>query len=332
MTSLTDLHLKVEVAEDAVFDDVASEADIYECFRLLLGRLPARRELQEHSFRAGQPLNDVVRSFLNSPEHSARNLREAGDYGTKIAELTGFRMFVMPEDAVLGREICETGDYETNVSGVFRRMLKPGMRVLDIGANVGFYSLLSASLIGEEGRVWALEPSPRNAAFLLASLQLNGFKNVELIQAAASYKWEVLSFFADSTNGVTETRVASDPASLGQTVQALPASAIVPAGERMDIVKMDIEGAEGKALLGIFDLLKEHKPAVFAEFSPTNMPARSGMTGEEFLDLFYLLGYKLALLEPSGVVDCGTDPAKVMAGFEKAQQYHVDLLATPVGE
>lgn len=312
------------------FDTLASDTDIFECFRLLLGRFPSEREFQEHCWRVGQPLDLVVASILNSPEFSSRGLLEAKDFGAAVKQLDGYTMYVTPSDMVIGRTIWETGDYETNVSQVFRKMVMPGMGVLDIGANIGFYAMLSCSLVGSTGKVWALEPSPRNVAFLLASKNLNGFDQLEVVQAAASFRWEVLSYFEDSTNGITGKNAgSSNPADYRETVQALPGSAIIPQGERVDVIKIDIEGFEGKAILGIHDLLAQQRPVVFSEFSPESMPERSEMKAEEYLELFYALNYHLTALLESGQVNCGDDPARLMGLFESAKSNHIDILATP---
>jgi FkbM family methyltransferase len=323
--------MNVEYSDDCgEFSNAATEGDILGCFRLLLGRLPSKREYKEHSCRVGQPLDVVTASFLNSPEFTERKLIGSQQFRAEIRELEGFRMFVTPDDLIIGREIYETGNYEVNVSAIFWQMLRPGMRVLDIGANVGFYSLLSASRVGPQGRVWAIEPSSRNVTFLLASKQLNQFLNLEIIQAAASDRWEVLSFFADSTNGITISRSASDPSGYGETVQALPAATVIPPAETLDIVKIDIEGSEGKAVLGIYELLRNHKPAVFSEFSPESMMERSEMVPEEYLELFYSLGYQITTLLETGPVRCGTERSRVLEIFKRADKNHIDILATPI--
>jgi FkbM family methyltransferase len=312
---------------EAVFPGNATELDIYECFRLLLGRFPLSKELQEHVSRAGKPLREVVTSFLNSPEFAKRGLMQHAGFGTELRTVQGFQMYVPVEDIAVGGEIASTGDYEPAVSHVFRTVVRPGMRVLDIGANIGFYSLLASSLVGTSGKVWAVEPNPRNVSLIHASRKANSFPNLFLVQGAASDRWEVLRLFTDASNGVTEAWVGEGVAVAGEPVQAFPVSAFLPPNEKIDVIKIDIEGSEGKVLAGMQELLRAYKPLVFSEFTPLAMPSRSGMSGADYLQFFYSLGYKLSVLWPKTEVQCGFEASRVMS--ELSESNHVDLLARP---
>ena len=272
-------------------------------------------------------LEGVVSSFLNSPEFAKRGLLDSGQVRSTIQKLRGFQMHVPTDDLIIGREIIETGAWERHVSSIFRKLLRHGMRVLDIGANIGFYTLLSAAGVGATGRVWAIEPNPRNVAFLLANCRLNQFGHVEVIQAAASDRWEVLRIFTDFTNGVIEPVQGDDPAGFGQTVQGLSVSAVLPAGEKIDLIKIDVEGAEGRALRGVEPLLRRCKPTILSEFQPASMPARSAMSPEEYLNYLYSVGYRLTVLQDAGPIDCGLDPSRVMDCVSRSQSNHIDLLA-----
>ncbi len=327
-TSLTIFH--VADAPGAVFVEQATEFDIFQCYRLLLGRLPTSEELQAQCLRVGAPLQEVVSGFLNSPEFARRELLQRPASTIELRLVQGFKMFVPVDDVAVGREIADSGDYEVKVSRLFRSLLKEGMRVLDIGANIGFYSLLSSLAVGPSGKVWAVEPNPRNVALINASRTANSFSNLSIFQAAASDQWELLTLFPDGSNGVTESRPITDPSQAGETVQAFPVSAILPPDQELDVVKIDIEGAEGKALRGIAELLRRSKPVIFTEFTPNALPDRSGMSAEEYLSFFYGLGYEVSVLGSEGESKCGTDSSLVMAELPGAQFDHLDLVARPV--
>jgi FkbM family methyltransferase len=303
--------------------------DIFQCYRLLLGRLPTSEELQSQCLRVGAPLQEVVSGFVSSPEFARRELLQKPST-VELRKVQGFKMFVPVDDHAVGREIADQGDYEVKVSHPFRKLLKQGMHVLDIGANIGFYSLLSSSAVGPSGKVWALEPNPRNVALINASRAANSFSNLSIFQAAASDRWELLTLFADGSNGVTESRSITDPSQAGETVQAFPVSAILQPNQKLHIVKIDIEGAEGKALRGIEELLRRTKPVIFTEFTPGAMPDRSGVSATEYLEFFYRLGYEIGVLRDSGELKCGTDPSRVMEELPRVQSNHLDLVARPV--
>lgn len=315
--------------EDAgSFHDLATKDDVFACFRLLLGRFPGRREYEEHCDVAGSPLLEVVSHFVNSPEFADRGIVGLRRFRAEICELNGFRMYIAPADPVIGRQLSETGDYEPEVSSVFRGTLRPGIGVLDIGANIGYYSMLAASRIGSTGRVWAIEPNPHNVAFLLASRDLNRFRNLQIVQAAASDRWDILQYFSASSNGITRSVGEGSPEGFGETVQAIPAAAIFGPDDTLDVVKIDVEGAEGKAIRGLVSVLLKYKPAIFSEFSPDAMPERSGMSGEGYLQYLHSLGYRLSVLSPTGPIDCGKDSSRVMGIFANSDRLHLDLLAT----
>ena len=315
--------------DDEPLRSLATKDDVFACFRLLLGRLPGRLEFDEHCSAVGSPLSEVVSQFVSSPEFADRGLSGMRRLRSLVKQLDGFEMHIAPDDPVIGRQLNEAGNYEPEVSGVFRRLLIPGMRVLDIGANIGFYSMLAASRVGEAGRVWAIEPNPHNVAFLLANRRLNGFQNLEIVQAAASDRWEVLQYFSAASNGITRPVTEGDPETSGDTVQAVPAAAILPKGERVDLVKIDVEGAEGKVLLGLEPVLRKYRPTIFSEFTPSTMSTRSAMSGEEYLAFLHALDYDLTVLSAGGNVDCGQDSAQVMSMVADLGSFHVDLLARP---
>ncbi|HEX7360790.1 MAG TPA: FkbM family methyltransferase [Bryobacteraceae bacterium] len=313
--------------EGGPFHPVATVDDIFNCFRLILGRLPNRCEWGPHSARAGEQLDDVVASYFNSVEFSNRLLmRRTGNFASLVS-LDGFALYASPEDAAVGRHIIATGTYEPNVSEVFRRTVKPGMHVLDVGANIGFYTMLGASLVGPKGKVWAVEPNPDNVRMILASRAKNRFEHVAVIQGAAGETWETMCIFPDASNA-TVTRVsAAEPSQFPPTVLSLPLDVLL--GEnRVDVIKIDVEGSEGCSLRGALQVLRRDRPTIFCEFTPEALPSISKMTAEQFLQFLTDLDYDLTvLLDDSG--ECGQDIAKVMSYYEQSHLGHLDLLARP---
>ena len=172
--------------------DKADRADVLACFRLILGRNPHAEEWPGHSARVGEPLAGVVASYVNSLEFSRRGLLERNlTEGLALTALPGFRIYTADDDAAVGRHV--RGDnYEADVTAVFRRFVRPGMHVIDIGANIGYFTMLSASLAGGGGSVLAVEPNPRNARLLEASRRANGFDHVTLAQVAAGARTGLL--------------------------------------------------------------------------------------------------------------------------------------------
>jgi FkbM family methyltransferase len=319
---MTSSQARIFREDQIAFDAKASESDILNCFRLILGRYPSRSEWLGHMVHVGEPLSSVVALYVDSVEY--QTLRNSGGDAHSV-DLNGYTLFASPEDLAVGAYILSHREYEQEVSSVFRSRIRPGMRVLDIGANIGYYTFLAAWLTGNSGKVWAIEPNRKNVAFLLATRARNGFDNVEIIQAAASDRWEVLSLSTDSSNGAAHRGSGSLPAEFSNPVMALPLAACLPSTERIDVIKIDVEGAEGRALRGMSELIDRYQPVIFSEFTPSTLPSMSGMSPREYLQLFTSRNYSLAVLEPSGPRTMTID-ALLEHATAVARDSHLDLL------
>jgi FkbM family methyltransferase len=151
------------------------------------------------------------------------------------------------------------GTYEREQTALFEQMLDPGDTVLDVGANVGYYTLLASVLVGGGGRVHAFEPEPRNAGFLRRHVQINGRGNVHVVQAAVSDVAGTARF--DFGSGTGTGRLAQAGALEVRTVRLDDYCAehgLAPAA-----IKIDVEGAEMSVLQGARETLRRHLPVLF---------------------------------------------------------------------
>ena len=132
------------------------------------------------------------------------------------------------------------------------------MRVLDIGANVGYFTLLAASLIGAEGFVYSWEPSPANVKRLYASQLLNEFSNIAIMQAAATDKTSLLKYFRNHSNGNAAelTGMTSQDMSSLETIMGLRIDDFISPDIHLDFVKIDVEGFEAEVIRGCSHHLK----------------------------------------------------------------------------
>ena len=162
-----------------------------------------------------------------------------------------------------GTHGCWLGTYEYEKQHLFTDTIQSGAVVYDIGANVGFYTLLSSEVVGSEGHVVSFEPAPRNLRWLKRHLRLNRIKNVTLIEAAVSdstgetfFDQESTGFMGhlSATGGKNAVRVAT------VSIDELLEQGRVPIPQYM---KIDVEGAEASVLHGAKKLLAEHRPTLF---------------------------------------------------------------------
>jgi FkbM family methyltransferase len=212
---------------------------------------------------------------------------------------------------------------------IFQQFVRPKMQVLDLGANMGYFSLLAASLVGPAGHVYSWEPSPNNVKLLLASKQLNQFSNIEIVQAAAGAKSGLLQYFPNFSNGLVMPidSERSEEGLLAETVMALRVDDYIPRDAKISFVKIDVEGFEYEALRGALETIQRNHPIIAAEFGPKALLRASGISGEEFLQFFVRLGYDISIIDKYSLV-----PGKVedvMRHYEGGDVDHIDILLRP---
>ena len=154
------------------------------------------------------------------------------------------------------------GSYEIHKRRAFEQEIKPHSVVYDIGANVGFYSLLAAHLTGPEGHVYAFEPLNRNVEFIRRHAVINHFSNIEVFEAAVSDRCGEAYFdpgVSIATGHLSETGSVKVP--LVRLDDLLAAGDIMPP----DTMKVDVEGAEHAVFLGAQNLVEKHRPIIFLD-------------------------------------------------------------------
>ncbi|HKV40473.1 MAG TPA: FkbM family methyltransferase, partial [Blastocatellia bacterium] len=181
-------------------------------------------------------------------------------------------------------------------SALVGRVLQPGQTFLDVGANIGYYTLLAATIVGPAGSVIAVEPNPGNCALLRDSADANGLNNITLHEAAAGDLRGALALSINGSNGAIT--IGSDRrGALDVTAIALDDVIDGP----VHCMKFDIEGYEPFALAGLAQTICDSQPAIITEFHPWWL-RRRGIAPGDFLDQLGSFGYTLSLIEADGSV------------------------------
>jgi hypothetical protein len=127
----------------ATYAKTATYEDIFYCFRLLLGRNPNPEEWPGHSSRIGEELENVVSSYVTSREFAERGiLKKTYQDHVQLAHFPGFSLFASIDDLAVGNHVLVGRSYDPRVATVLMRHIKPGMSVLDIGANIVYFTTL----------------------------------------------------------------------------------------------------------------------------------------------------------------------------------------------
>jgi len=242
--------------------------------------------------------------------------------------LAGFSMLVRLDDWAVGARIAVRRRYEPHVSRAFEHLLRPGAVVVDVGANVGYYTLLAASRVGSTGQVFAFEPGSSSCRLIEQSAAMNEFRNVRVFECAASDAEGLVGYGMDDSNG----RIShEDVATSAVQVRAVTLDRALADVRKVDVIKVDVEGAEARVLRGATELVRRDRPAIVSEFCPFGLRLASSVEPVDYLHLLRSLGYELRVIPGSGALPPPQSDARILeqVGGDGPGD-HVDLLATPV--
>lgn len=285
-------------------------------YRLFLGREPGvdPAVLERHPY-AGDHLR-LVGEFLNSPEFRDRvrernlelDLRDLDRPAYVLTELDdGLRFWVNLRDQEVSRGIMH-GMWEEAETLFVRRHVKPGMNVLDIGANLGWFTVQMSRIVGPSGRVVSFEPRHDLFHYLSRTIKENDLKNVVLFNCAvgAQAGEAYLHWAREDTNpgGSQLVPAAMDLKSLSEE------SVIEKVGLRtldelldprpVNFVKIDVEGAEKFVWDGARRLLTCDRPVILSEVNTTDLKIVSQISAADYLQHLRENGYAARLIGPEG--------------------------------
>lgn len=256
---------------------------------LAVGRLPRLLNLLRQ-----QGFGGVIDAIYFKLWHPLRQTPSRNRCYRLVENVNGFRMLVDASDRGIGRELRFFRIHEPLVTNLLGGVARPGVNVLDIGANIGYYTLLLSRLVGPSGEVLAVEPHPQNFHLLCHNLWLNAVQNVRVLRAAVA-----------ETSGEAQLSVslASNWHTLAITPERTSETISVPTvtvdqlrdtwGRSIGILRMDTEGYEGHILRGAKITLHQDRPAIIVEVHPAFLGPTEG---PRFLSQLMDLGYEARFL------------------------------------
>lgn len=209
-----------------------------------------------------------------------------------------YRLWVDPKKRKdIARTILHRGQYEPIETAIMRRHLRPGMTMLDIGANIGHYAMVAAGAVGADGTVVAFEPEPENFTALQANLALNALAQARAENLALGAAEGELTLYRDEANRGGHSLAQGNVQRAGQgtrvrvsTLDAYAAAHL--SASRVGFIKMDVQGAEAQVIAGARALLARDRPVLLMEFWPHGI---RGMAGDPMALIAELLGLGYAL-------------------------------------
>lgn len=214
----------------------------------------------------------------------------------------GYVLCPASDHALLAFVMESRGELERGTRLLIQKLLRPGDTFVDAGANIGMHTLAAATAVGEGGRIVAFEPLPSTHELLRKSIWTNGFSEiVETHQAAVSNRQGRQPLFLGATSGhhslypLQAQRVATPPA---VEVPLVRIDDVLGAGARVDVMKIDVEGAELEAVEGAGDTIANNPGiALIVEFGISHL-RRTGHSTEEWLQHFERLGLGFSVIDP----------------------------------
>lgn len=273
-------------------------------FQLLLGREAENQEVIDRHLKLGT-LADLRRVLIGSTEFRNKLQRMMFPSGSKwvaVDVLDRYVQWIDMHDLYVSTG-CFNNIYEPNETSYFISRLHSGDTVLDIGANIGWFTLVAAKHAGKNGLIHSFEPRPDTARMLRRTISDNELaRQVTVWEYALSDCWGKVdlvwrkeagnpghSFVAGNSTEAVESYESTK-------VTAAPLDDLLPE-IAPDLIKIDIEGAEPIAIQGAKNAILRKRPAILSELFPEQLGKVCGMSAAQYIDQMERLGYSCFLLE-----------------------------------
>lgn len=200
------------------------------------------------------------------------------------ATINGHIMYLDSEDSL---RLSINRIYEELETALVKKLVKKEDVVIDLGANIGYYTLIFAKLVGKKGKVYAFEPESDNFDILKKNVNSNGYQNVVLIQKAVLNKEKKINMYVLKDNKGSH-RIDKPSRGEFNIIQIIATSLdkyFEDSEDKINFIKMDVEGSESKVINGMKKVLEKTKNLIImTEFSPHAIK-KSGMLPEEFIKI-----------------------------------------------
>lgn len=198
------------------------------------------------------------------------------------------------DDEYVGRSLAAYGEYSEGEVFTFRKLLRPGDCAVDVGANIGALAIPMARIVGPEGRVFAIEAQPENAALLRENIKQNDLLNVAVVEVAAgdpisgphAVNVPPLAGLGHKNYGRVEVAPLAHKEALAFVVPVVALDKIIPAGQAVRLIKIDVEGFEAEVLRGAIETIARCRPFLYVENDRAEKSS-------ELIGLLLDLGYRI---------------------------------------
>ncbi len=204
--------------------------------------------------------------------------------------IQGLYLYLNPDDLGLSAELAVEHVHEPILTEALQSVLHPGMTVVDVGANLGYFALLAARAVGPEGKVIALEPFPVSYALLERNIKANNLTNVITFQLAAGERDGDRVFYCYDQANWNSLRAGRRRPISEILVKVCRLDRLLEFEPRIDLIRMDVEGSELEVVRGAIGILNKHHPMLVIEVHPQCLEESEF---EELMRCIHVSGYMI---------------------------------------
>jgi FkbM family methyltransferase len=259
------------------------------------------------------PPNILIKIFLYHIIFSKKCISSLMPNKHSLYRFYGNKMFLNLKDPCM--RAYALGIYEYWKTMFFIDFIKPGMTVLDIGANKGYFSLLAAEIMNGKGRILSFEPEPHNCFWMKKSIEANGYKLIKLFQIALSDKEGNAELFLGKTEGSHSLNklwqsLRDDKVAITVETRKLDEILKEERVKKIDFIKIDTEGAEFEVLIGGQNCLKTNRNLIVV------MDIHPGVNRNEIYNLLNRSGFKICSVDKKHKIISREDFVKQLCSME----------------
>ena len=274
--------------------------------------------------------HDPIRSLILHTDQQLLASRIVARFGPADIEwlnVNGLKIATDKSEGSVSPQVA--AGYEPHVSHTLNRILKSGDTFIDVGANIGVHVAHASRLVGNTGRVIAVEPNTENCRLLLLTTEKNHFENVTLIPSALSDvgEWTWFGTHIGSNGGVLPTNSDTLSQGFGFIVPIRRLDDIAPIATKL--IKIDVEGAEISILRSGLATLQRDRPSIIMEFSCEMIQRVSNIGPLDALTWIESLGYHIAVIDKTSYEPLATTAEQLINNWGAPTQIE-DLLLTPL--
>jgi FkbM family methyltransferase len=245
-----------------------------------------------------------------------------------VIQVGGNTLYLDPLDPL---QLGARGEHDPMETSVYSEQVKPGQVVLDIGANIGYFTLQFASLVGPQGRVYAFEPMPTNFDLLSKNIRANEYSNIVAVRTAVGGRpGKGRLYLSQDSSGDHRVQTPNEPrASIPIDITSVDAF-LESHPTMVDFVKMDIQGSEGAALLGMRRTISENPTMkMLVEFCPPPL-REAGIDPRTFLSDLSKGGFVLYHVDERKRTVKPANEVELLTRYDTGPEGSTNILCIPL--